>query len=325
MLTVADADGTPLAVAQLSAHHTDTPVLFSALAIPEHGAGRNIRVTTPLKDCPGLVLVDRAPSVSDVLDLGRPAVAGTVLLLVASSREAASHQYPQTLHELRAAAELVPGLTLAHVVIPEYCAVDPILQALGAPVLKDLRRNPANVPDSVSMAGAGTVLMFTGLSGSGKSTLARSVLQKLQQLSHRPVLLDGDDIRRFVSKGLGFSREDRETNVERIGWIGARIAEAGGIALCAPIAPFEATRQKVAHLAALAGARFLLVHVSTSLQVCEHRDRKGLYAQARAGQISDFTGIDSPYETPQAPDLRLDLGSLSLDQATDQVLALLLS
>lgn len=323
-LTVADADGTPLALAKLSAEHAGAALQVSALARAEHGTARDLRVTEPLKDCTGIVLIDSAPSLNDVLEFRKDAVAGTLLLLVASSHHAASYQYPQVLNDLRTAAELVPELAPAHVVIPEYCSVDLILQALGVPVLKDLRRGSYEAQVHVANSAAGTVLMFTGLSGSGKSTLARSVRQRLQELNYRPVLLDGDDIRRFVSKGLGFSREDRETNVERIGWIGSRIAETGGFALCAPIAPFAATRRRVAQMAAEVGARFVLVHVSTSLQICEERDRKGLYAQARAGKLSDFTGIDSPYEIPEAPDLRLDLGSLSLEHATDEVLTVLL-
>lgn len=316
-LTLADAEGTPLAEARWATG--DERLQLTPLAKAEHGPGREFRLTAPLSGAAGVVLVDRAPSLAQLARLKGLMPAGGVLLLVAGSTDAASSSYPRLLSDLQAAGQLLPGVRIAHVVVPEHCDSGQVLARLNAPVLGDLRGAEATVRGETG----GTVVMFTGLSGSGKSTLARSVREKLQRQHLRPVLLDGDDIRRFVSKGLGFSREDRETNVERIGWIGARVAEAGGIALCAPIAPFDETRKRVRELAEQAGATFHLVHVSTPLQVCETRDRKGLYAQARAGNIKDFTGIDSPYEVPSAPDLRLDLGSVTLQDATDQVLALM--
>lgn len=145
----------------------------------------------------------------------------------------------------------------------------------------------------------GVVIFFTGLSGSGKSTLARALIDHVLEQGDRTVTsLDGDVVRHHLSKGLGFSREDRETNVVRIGFVAAEVSRHGGVAVCSPIAPFESTRAEVRRLVERAGGGFALVHVATPLAECERRDRKGLYARARAGDIPDFTGISSPYEPP---------------------------
>jgi len=169
----------------------------------------------------------------------------------------------------------------------------------------------------------GAVLFFTGLSGSGKSTLAKAVRNVLLERTERPVtLLDGDVVRRHLSAGLGFSPEDRDRNVRRIGWVAARIAEHGGLAIASPIAPYEATRQSVAQATRQAGAAFLLVHVATPLAECERRDRKGLYARARRGEIPDFTGISAPYEEPVEPDLRLDTTDRPLPELVQSILDL---
>lgn len=154
----------------------------------------------------------------------------------------------------------------------------------------------------------GLVVLFTGLSGSGKSTLARAVAQSFAEDDPRRVtILDGDDVRQVLSSGLGFSPQDRALNVRRIGWVASLVAHHTGIALCSPIAPYDDGRQEIARMVQAAGGTFVLVHVCTPLAVCETRDRKGLYARARSGQIPDFTGISAPYEEPVAPDLRLDL------------------
>ncbi len=175
----------------------------------------------------------------------------------------------------------------------------------------------------VNATGPGAVLFFTGLSGSGKSTLARAVRNRLLERTDRTVtLLDGDVVRRHLSAGLGFGAADRDTNIRRIGWVAARIAEHGGLAICSPIAPFAATRADVREMVSRAGAQFALVHVATPLQECERRDRKGLYARARRGEIPDFTGISSPYEEPVAADLRLDTTGQQIDDLTDQILQL---
>ena len=152
----------------------------------------------------------------------------------------------------------------------------------------------------------GLVVFFTGLSGSGKSTLARALVDHLLEQGERTVTsLDGDVVRHLLSKGLGFSPADRETNIVRIGFVAAEVSRHGGVAVCSPIAPFEATRAAVRRRVERAGGGFLLVHVATPLEECERRDRKGLYAKARAGEIPDFTGISSPYEEP-AEALKVD-------------------
>lgn len=153
----------------------------------------------------------------------------------------------------------------------------------------------------------GMVVFLTGLSGSGKSTVARALHHYLVEETERAVsLLDGDEVRRHLSHGLTFSAQDRDTNIRRIGWVAAEIARHGGIAICSPIAPFDATRRHVRRMVESRGGRFLLVHVATPLEECERRDRKGLYAAARRGEVADFTGISSPYEVPEDADLRLD-------------------
>ena len=168
----------------------------------------------------------------------------------------------------------------------------------------------------------GAVVFFTGLSGSGKSTVAAALAELLRDEGARGVtLLDGDVMRRSISAGLGFDRVSRNTNVQRLGAAAAELARAGGIAIAAPIAPFAEGRA-LARKAAV-GLPFLLVHISTPLEVCEQRDRKGLYAKARAGTISDFTGISSPYEAPDDADLVIDASAVSAYEAATQVKELL--
>jgi sulfate adenylyltransferase len=181
-------------------------------------------------------------------------------------------------------------------------------------VVKILReRHPAN-------ARQGLALFFTGLSGSGKSTLAQAVVSRLLETSSRPVtVLDGDEVRRHLSKGLGFSREDRDANITRIGFVASEVVRHGGIVICAPIAPYANARAEARQLVEAHG-RFVEIHVSTPLEICEARDRKGLYAAARAGKIKGFTGIDDPYETPVTPELRIDTSQVSVSEAADKVL-----
>src|SRR5699024_3274862 len=139
-----------------------------------------------------------------------------------------------------------------------------------------------------------------------KSTLARSLRNHLLESGRRATLLDGDLVRQHLSAGLGFSPADRDTNIRRIGWVAAEIAYHGGVAICSPIAPYEHTRHAVRQLVEGRGGRFVLVHVATPLSECERRDRKGLYARARRGEIPDFTGVTAPYQEPADPDLRID-------------------
>ena len=170
----------------------------------------------------------------------------------------------------------------------------------------------------------GLVLFFTGLSGSGKSTLARALMDRILEQGHRTVTsLDGDVVRRNLSAGLTFSKEDRETNIRRIGWVAAEISRHGGVAVVSPIAPFDETRQQVRAMVDEAGGAFFLVHVATPLEECERRDRKGLYAKARRGEIPEFTGISSPYEEPEDADVRVDTTGRSIEDALDDVIAAL--
>jgi sulfate adenylyltransferase len=169
----------------------------------------------------------------------------------------------------------------------------------------------------------GLVVFCTGLSGSGKSTLARDLRDVLFECGDRTVsLLDGDLVRRLLSAGLTFSRADRDLKIARIGYVAAEVARHGGIAICAPIAPYAAARAGVRRMVAQAGD-FVLVHVSTPLEVCEARDRKGLYAQARAGVIGSFTGISDPYEEPDDADLVIDTSQHSRREAVATVLGYL--
>ncbi len=171
----------------------------------------------------------------------------------------------------------------------------------------------------------GLVVLFTGLSGSGKSTVARDLSEWLQRHTERTVtLLDGDVVRRLLSAGLGFDRAARVLNVRRIGFVAAEAARHGGLVIAAPIAPYAATRAEVRAMAEAVGD-FLLVHVSTPLQECERRDLKGLYAQARAGLVAEFTGVSDPYETPTDADLTIDTSRLSRVEALTRVVDLLVS
>jgi len=170
----------------------------------------------------------------------------------------------------------------------------------------------------------GLVVFLTGLSGSGKSTIARALVDRLLERGDRTVTsLDGDVVRHHLSEGLGFGRADRETNIRRIGWVAAEISRHRGTAICSPIAPFDATRREVRRMTGAAGGGFVLVHVATPLAECERRDRKGLYARARAGEIPDFTGISSPYEEPTDASVRVDTTGRPLDECVDEVLAVL--
>ena len=166
----------------------------------------------------------------------------------------------------------------------------------------------------------GITVFFTGLSGSGKSTIANALLVKLLETGDRPVtLLDGDHVRKNLSSELGFSKEHRDLNIQRIGYVASEICKNGGIAICAPIAPYTATRRIVREMSEAFGG-FVEVYVSTSVEVCEQRDRKGLYAKARAGIIKEFTGISDPYEAPENPEVTIDTADMSPDLAAHRIL-----
>lgn len=171
----------------------------------------------------------------------------------------------------------------------------------------------------------GVTLFFTGLSGSGKSTLAKILYAKFIEAGGRPVtLLDGDVVRLNLSSELGFSKAHRDLNVRRIGFVASEITKNGGVAICAPIAPYTTTRRAVREMIEQHGA-FIEIHVATPLEVCESRDRKGLYAKARQGLIPEFTGISDPYEVPEHPELLINTTELSPMQAAQEILLYLLS
>ncbi|MEO0424941.1 MAG: bifunctional sulfate adenylyltransferase/adenylylsulfate kinase [Pseudomonadota bacterium] len=166
----------------------------------------------------------------------------------------------------------------------------------------------------------GFTVFLTGLSGSGKSTIANALMVKLMEMGGRKVtLLDGDVVRKHLSSELGFSREHRDLNIMRIGFVASEITKNGGIAICAPIAPYTATRRAVKEMIA-SGGGYVEVHVATPLEVCEARDRKGLYAKARAGVIKEFTGISDPYEAPENPELAIDTQDITPDHAAHLIL-----
>jgi sulfate adenylyltransferase len=165
----------------------------------------------------------------------------------------------------------------------------------------------------------GFTVFFTGLSGSGKSTIANVLQTKLLERGGRSItMLDGDLVRKHLSSELGFSKEHRDLNIRRIGFVAGEVTKAGGIAVCAPIAPYAHTRQEVRDLVEPGGG-FVLVHVATPVEVCEQRDRKGLYAKARAGIIKEFTGISDPYEEPTDAEITIDTTACSPEEAADQV------
>ncbi|HUI42644.1 MAG TPA: bifunctional sulfate adenylyltransferase/adenylylsulfate kinase [Terriglobia bacterium] len=165
----------------------------------------------------------------------------------------------------------------------------------------------------------GFTVFFTGLSGSGKSTIANVLRVKFLEMGGRPVtLLDGDIVRKHLSSELGFSREHRDINIRRIGYVASEITKNGGIAICAPIAPYDALRKEVRGMIQPLGG-FILVHLATPLNTCEGRDRKGLYAKARAGILKQFTGVSDPYEPPTDADVVIDTSDVSPEEAAQEV------
>ena len=166
----------------------------------------------------------------------------------------------------------------------------------------------------------GVTIFFTGLSGSGKSTIANVLLTKFLEIGGRPVtLLDGDLVRKHLSSELGFSKEHRDINIRRIGYVASEITKNGGIAVCAPIAPYDSVRKQVRQMIEPHGG-FILVHVATPVETCEERDRKGLYAKARAGIIKEFTGISDPYELPGDAEVVIDTSELTAEEAAQEII-----
>jgi sulfate adenylyltransferase len=180
-------------------------------------------------------------------------------------------------------------------------------------VVQELRRTHPPRKDQ------GFTLFFSGLSGAGKSTIANVLLVKLLERGGRPVtLLDGDIVRKHLSSELGFSKEHRDINIRRIGFVASEITKNGGIAICAPIAPYDSVRKEVRAMIEPVGG-FILIHLATPLDICEGRDRKGMYAKARQGIIKEFTGISDPYEEPKDSEMRIDTSELSPEEAAQEI------
>lgn len=240
---------------------------------------------------------------------------GAVLLVPTTPSHQLTHVAAACLRSALDASELRPDLSVVAVPVAadsEHRAL--VEQRLGI-------TSSSSLSEHESHSGTGVFVLLSGLSGSGKSTIARALREELVRSGSTVTLLDGDQVRRELSAGLGFSPADRDTNVRRIGWVGAEIAAHGGVVVACPIAPYDATRRAVREMVGAAGARMVLVHVATSLQECERRDRKGLYAKARAGEIPDFTGISAPYETPSDAELVIDTAQVPVDEAVARIVA----
>ena len=322
-LELRDPDTTPLAILEISAHRVTETGAWVAGPVTrlrpfEHGPARGLRFDAS-DQLAGrtAVLLDRGTGSAGLIRLARHADPLVLVAVGSDSRGESARlvadavECADALHD--AIVRFLPATDAGDSQVDVATAV---LEARGASQVVDLRR-------SADAAPSGAVLLLTGLSGAGKSTVARALAERLNaDGSVRAVLLDGDHVRAELASELGFSAEDRDRNLRRQAWVGARVAEAGGIAICAPIAPFAASRAAMRAKVEPASP-FIVIHVSTPIEVAELRDRKGLYAKARSGEIKDFTGIDSPYEIPDDADLRIDTSSLSVEQSVEAVVTLL--
>ncbi|PKW27316.1 adenylyl-sulfate kinase [Phycicoccus duodecadis] len=347
-LVVEDAEGVPVArVEDLRAVERDgTDGLAGAGAAPEdaHPApvlvtGRPVWLSEPSSRpfqhlhlrAPEPLAADRVVLVEGLADIPSPVPDGARLLVLASTALDGPTAGNDVVRAASAGALAAPGARVVVVPLPPD-APDrraALLTTLGVDPARQPRPDRRAAEQTLAIVEGhrprGVVVLLTGLSGSGKSTVARAVATRLVEEGTPVTLLDGDLVRRHLTAGLGFSAADRRTNVLRLGWVAAEVAHHGGIAICSPIAPEDATREQVRALADGRGARFVLVHVATPLEECERRDRKGLYAAARRGDIPDFTGVSAPYDVPDHPDLRLDTTGRDLDECADQVLAALVA
>lgn len=347
-LLLTDVDGTPLARVTVAATseendaHRYVAGPVSPMQPAEHSPARKMRITRPLA-APGMesrpIMVaafSHRPHSDEIASaVLRARDEDAQLWLVAVTGTTENHDLFPLIEELQRWEASSGNGRVGMLVVPNYSDSTRdeqrnrgqfVLDRLGADHVLDFTYGNDFHPVATTEQGTrgeGLVVLFTGLSGSGKSTLARALAEHFQKADDRKVtLLDGDEVRRFLTAGLGFSREDRNTNVERIGWVASLISKSGGVAICAPIAPFEESRARVRELAEASG-RYILVHVSTPLDVCEKRDRKGLYAKARAGLIPDFTGIDSPYEFPGDADYVVDTSVKSVEDSITDLLGII--
>ncbi|QCW51847.1 adenylyl-sulfate kinase [Nocardioides dongxiaopingii] len=338
VVELVDPEGLPLALVHLEA---DGARRVEPLTTAQHGpfrrlhltpaevraqhAGRTVvPVTGPVTDDQLAQLTGLGPLVLLALvghgtpDLSPVALLRATLRVAADLPDAVVVAVPLAAHDdAEADHDLGVQVTAAYAGGPGGDRVVGLVEA-GEPLasLDDILEADQPAPDR-----QGLVLFFTGLSGSGKSTLARALVDRLLEQGLRTVTsLDGDVVRRNLSAGLTFSRADRETNIRRIGWVAAEISRHGGVVVVSPIAPFAETRAQVRDMVDEAGGAFFLVHVATPLEECERRDRKGLYAKARRGEIPEFTGISSPYEEPEDADVRVDTTGRTIDDALGDVL-----
>jgi len=347
-LTLTDPDGTGLAelrVDQIQESTKQESVFLAGkltdLRSAEHPPARHLRLTRPFADgsAPHRAIVAAVFSQTPrpwelAAAMAASSDAGAELSLIAACGPQPHGRYTVSplLRELESTAAHIHGAQVRLLVFPmkvgaptprDRMLQEHVLAHLGAIKVLDYSiQGKASNDESALARGVGspgTVIFLTGLSGSGKSTVARALAESIHLDTGLPAtLLDGDDVRRILSPGLGFSKEEREANIARIGWVAALVSAAGGLAICAPIAPFDAGRRQVRHMAEKSG-KFLLVHISTPLAECESRDRKGLYAKARRGEIKDFTGIDSPYEHPDDADLHLDTSLMTVAEAVHRI------
>ena len=330
-LELVDPEGLPLAEVDLDGRVTP-------LTHVQYGPFRDLHLTPAQAQerYAGRTWVPVADPPTD-LQLEALSAVGPVVLLALVGRGTPSLSAVGLIRATLAAARLLPDAAVVAVPLAAHGDAD-LDHHLGVQVVENFADGDpvlglaegGDLPDEVAAIvdedrppadRHGLVLFFTGLSGSGKSTLARALMDRLLERGGRTVTsLDGDVVRRHLSAGLTFSKADRETNIRRIGWVAAEISRHGGVAVCSPIAPFDETRRQVREMVEDAGGAFFLVHVATPLEECERRDRKGLYAKARRGEIPEFTGISSPYEEPEDPAVRVDTTGRTIDEALADVL-----
>ncbi|MEZ0073386.1 adenylyl-sulfate kinase [Planotetraspora sp. GP83] len=334
-VTLKDPEGAAIAVLTVEerdGHHASGPV--EALDAPVYGPFARLRRTPEevRKDLPDgeiLAVTMRGPLDSAALDdvaATAEELEATVLLMPLVFGEGG----PAVVRAALKASAQLPGSSVVAVPLAPREDVEIDLE-----LREHVARNygatehyagPAPVVIPGPPHRRGLVVFFTGLSGSGKSTIARGLRDALLERGGRTVTyLDGDVVRQLLSAGLTFSREDRDLNIRRIGFVAAEVARHGGLAICAPIAPYAATRDEVRAMVEEVGADFVLVHVATPLEECERRDRKGLYAKARAGLIPEFTGISDPYEEPDDAELVVDTTGMTIERSVSTVLNLLTS
>ncbi len=339
-VVLVDPEGLPLAAYSMVEDRgtsVSKPRTLTALSTPSHGPFRRLQLTpTQVREqYAGALTVPVAGPLTDgdLALIDHKAEGRALVLLVLNGTGTPEDVSPVGLVRTALVASDLLTATSHVVTVPLASRGDPTADhELGRQVVAnyatgDVLGLPGDGewPDEIAAIVAadqpgdnerGVVVFFTGLSGSGKSTLAQALKDLILEDGRRTVTsLDGDVVRRNLSAGLSFSKTDRETNIRRIGWVAAEIGRHRGIAICSPIAPFDQTRKQVRQMVADAGAEFVLVHVATPLEECERRDRKGLYAKARSGEIPEFTGISSPYEEPEDATVRIDTTGRTIEDA----------